>query len=158
MATGNIGIGRLGACLIIDVQGARCVLLVLGVLLNTVPRGGGLNLSDARNGGSSLSREGGTDLLCVRAEFSNECIIFDREIRPLREEEHILFNCPVAEVLDLISPFTFVPRSKYSLAFSTFCPSNLYSFRSSGATAMLSVALISCRHVRASFQEKIDFQ
>lgn len=34
-----------------------------------------------------LESVGGTDLLRVRAEFSNECIIFDREIRPLREGE-----------------------------------------------------------------------
>jgi hypothetical protein len=48
--------GRLG------VAGARCVLTSFSVLLNTVPRGGGLNLSDARNGGSGV---GGTDLLRV---------------------------------------------------------------------------------------------
>jgi hypothetical protein len=59
-----------------------------------------------------LESVGGTNLLRVRAEFSNECIIFDREIRPLREGKHRSPNCPVAELLDLIPPFTFVPRKQ----------------------------------------------
>ena len=43
----------------------------------------------------------GRGLLRVRAEFWNECIIFDREIRPC-EREHLTLNYAIGESLGLI--------------------------------------------------------
>jgi len=51
-----------------------CVYTLFSMLSNTVPQGGGLNFSDARNGASG---RGKSDLLRVRAEFPNGYIIFD---------------------------------------------------------------------------------
>lgn len=57
------------------------------------------------------------------------------EIRPLRDEEHRSHNRPVAELLDLIPPFTFVPRKQIFSRFFDTLSLQLIFFRSCGATA-----------------------
>lgn len=51
-----------------------------------------------------LERVGETDLLRVRTEFSNECIVFDREIQPRRNIIHLTVPS-VAEQFGPYSPF-----------------------------------------------------
>lgn len=66
--------GRVGVRSLIDVLGARCVFTSFQAILNAVPRGGGLNLSDARNGGSG--EDGGNRFCCVyERSFHIECTI-----------------------------------------------------------------------------------
>ena len=62
------------------------IYFVLGASKHDGPRGGGLNLSDTRNGQSGECGSG----VFERVYYS----IFDREIRPLREEGLRLPNYP----------------------------------------------------------------
>jgi hypothetical protein len=121
------------------------------VLLNTVP---GLNLSDARNGGSGED-EGNRFAACASGVFKG---VYYLSIEKFDHRERRNIIRPVVALLDLIPP-CHVRASKANILsfFSIFCPSNLFSLRLGDAAAMLSVALTSCKHVRASFQEKTGF-
>jgi hypothetical protein len=78
-----------------------------------------LTLPDAENGEFGEGR----GLLRVKAEFWNECIIFDREIRPLREEEQPAMNHAIAEPLGLIPLSRSCRESKLFACFFNILPS-----------------------------------
>jgi len=104
-----------------------------------------------------LERVGETDLLRVRTEFLNECIVFDREIRPRRNI--VRLTVPSLNSLDLIPLFTFVPRKQiFSRSFDILYFQLIFpQVGWCNYCNVIRVAPASCKHVRGSFQEKTDF-
>jgi hypothetical protein len=151
--------GRLGAW---RLRLLRCwalgaLLTLFSVLLNTVPRGGGLDLSDARNGGSG---EGGGNRFaaCTSGVFKRVCYPSIEKFYHRERRNIIRPSVPSAELVGPYSPFH-VRASKANIL-SVFRHSVPPIYIPSGRVvvlAMLSVALTSSKHVRASFQEKTGF-